>query len=181
MSHSRLKAAGLTLLLSGVSPMAAACGYDSPMVDLTPAHPESLTVALAIHDAYASKQLRKPIPLPGGFGMRRALSMVEKLRTALGPNAGSDNFYLLMVESGLWTAYRPVAGAWEATAHVARPAADEPVVITGEGVLLALQGGKLSISQAMASGLLRIEASASQRARISQYWQQAALSVVQAN
>ncbi|MFG0380320.1 hypothetical protein ACF8C6_05065 [Pseudomonas sp. zbq_18] len=181
MKQSLLKAAGLALLVSSASPMATACGYDNPLADFAPAHPESLGVALAIYDAYESKQLRRPAPLPGGFGMRRALNIIDKLEASLGPDSGSGGFYLLMVESGLWTSYQTVDGTWVATAHVAEPAVGEPVVITGEGVLIALQGGKLNFNQAMESGLLRVEASTLESTGIKQSWQQAAFSVAQAN
>ncbi|MCY1553354.1 hypothetical protein D9M68_898270 [compost metagenome] len=50
--------------------------------------------------------------------------------------------------------------------HVAAPAAGESAVITGEGVLLALEQGKLSAEQALQAGLIQVHAAAPQRERL---------------
>ncbi|MGB4074088.1 hypothetical protein [Pseudomonas sp.] len=149
--------AGLVLLLGSASPSSQACGYDGMAMDLTTAHPASLSVALAIFDAYQAKLLSKPIALQGGFGMRRAQITLEKLRSALAPIAMGGSFSLLLVEPGLWARFEGTGAQLRVTLHVAAPAAGESVVITGEGVLLAMVRGQLSARQAMDAGLLRLD------------------------
>lgn len=169
MKASAIVAAALALLLGSASPSSRGCGYDGMAVDLATAHPASLTVALAIHAAYQAKLLARPIPLQGGFGMRRAQIMLEKLRSALAPHLSGESFSLLLVEPGLWAHFDGTGAELRVTLHVAAPAAGERVVITGEGVLLALVQGKLSARQALDAGVLRLDA----EPRQAQRWQAA--------
>lgn len=169
MKASAIVIAGLALLLGSASPTTQACGYDGLAMDLTIAHPASLSVALAIHTAYQAKLLAKPIPLQGGFGMRRAQIMLEKLRVALAPSAVGESFSLLLVEPGLWARFEGTGAALQVTLHAAAPAAGEPVVITGEGVLQALLQGKLNAHQALDAGLLHLAPAPQQL----QHWQAA--------
>ncbi|QKE64108.1 hypothetical protein HNE05_12370 [Aquipseudomonas campi] len=173
MRASAIVATGLALLLGSASPMTRGCGYDGMAVDLTTAHPASLSVALAIHDAYQAKLLTKPIALQGGFGMRRAQIMLEKLRVALAPIAMGERFSLLLIEPGLWAHFDGTGAELRVTLHVAAPAADERVVITGEGVLLALVQGKLGADQALQAGLIQMQATLVQRERLTANWSQA--------
>jgi hypothetical protein len=162
MRASSIVAGTLALLLAGTSPASHACGYDGMAADLAIAHPASLPVALAIHDAYQNKLLAKPVPLPGGFGMRRVLIMLEKLRVALAPLAQGESFSLLLVEPGLWAHFDGSGADLQVTLHVAAPATDESAIVTGEGVLLALEQGKLSAEQALQAGLIQVQAAQSQ-------------------
>jgi hypothetical protein len=161
--------AGLALLLSSVSPISQACSYDGMAKDLATAHPASLPVALAIFEAYQAKLIAKPVTLPGGFGMRRAQIMLEKLRIALAPSAIDENFSLLLVEPGLWAHFEGTGAALQVTLHVAAPSPGEAAVITGEGVLQALLKGKLNARQALDTGLLQLNAAPQQAQR----WQTA--------
>lgn len=169
MKASAIVTAGLALLLGSASPTSQACGYDGLAMDLSIAHPASLSVALAIHRAYQTKLLAKPIPLQGGFGMRRAQLMLEKLRVALAPNAAGNPFSLLLVEPGLWARFEGTGAQLRVTLHVAAPAAGEPVVIIGEGVLQALLKGKLNARQALDAGLLHLNPTLQQM----EHWQAA--------
>jgi hypothetical protein len=166
MRASALTAGVLALLLGGAGTGSHACGYDGMAMDLGIAHPASLPVALAIHDAYQARLIGKPVAMPGGFGMRRALIMLEKLRLALAPAAKGESFRLLLVEPGLWAQFNGTGAELRVTPHVAAPAADEPAIITGEGVLLALGQGKLSAEQALQAGLIQIQATPPQRQRL---------------
>lgn len=141
-------AAALSLVL--LPDPAQACAYDGLALDLALAHPASLEVSLAVAQAYQDKLIGKPVTLPGGFGMRRALSMLDKLHTRL--PAATPSFYLLLVEPGLWARVEPTGVAL----HVAPPAPDAAVAILGEGVLLALQKGQLSGEQALQRGVLHL-------------------------
>jgi hypothetical protein len=165
MRASSITAVGLALLLGSASPHTRACGYDGMAADLSIAHPASLPVALAIFDAYQTKLLARPIPLQGGFAMRRARIMLEKLRVALAPLARGESFHLLLVEPGLWARFDGTGAQLQVTLHVAAPVAGERVMITGEGVLLALQHGQLSVRQALDKGLLRLDAEPRQTQR----------------
>lgn len=165
MRAPSITAVGLALLLGSASPAGHACGYDGMAMDLALAHPSSLAVSLAISQAYRDKSLARPLPLPGGFGMRRAQIMLEKLRVALAPSIRGESFHLLLVEPGLWTRFDGTGAQLRVTLHVAAPAAGERVMITGEGVLLALQQGQLSARQALDKGLLRLDAEPRQAPR----------------
>ncbi|MEK1905215.1 MAG: hypothetical protein AAAB13_05510 [Pseudomonas sp.] len=169
MRASPLVAGGLALLLGSASP-AGACSFDGLALDLATAHPDSLDVAIAMQGAYEQRRIPKPIPLPGGFGLRRVLQVLGKLNEALNRTPGQDGFHLLLIESGLWVRYRAEGNSLRAEPHVARPSPDEPTVITGEGVLLALQQGRFSLDDALAIGLLRIRAPSPQRERIVEQW-----------
>lgn len=170
MRASSLAASGLALLLGSASPTSDACGYDGMAADLAIAHPASLPVALAIHDAYRTKLLTKPVALPGSFGMRRALIMLEKLRVALAPLVQGDSFSLLLVEPGLWAHFDGTGAQLQVTLHVAAPGADGNAIITGEGVLLALAQGKLSAEQALQAGLIQVQAAPEQHERLIASW-----------
>lgn len=169
MRASTIVAGGLALLLGSASLDLRACGYDGMAMDLATAHPASLPVALAIFDAYQAKLLARPIPLQGGFAMRRAQMMLEKLRVTLAPSAVGESFSLLLVEPGLWARFEGTGAQLRVTLHVAVPAAGERLVITGEGVLLALVQGKLSVRQALDAGVLRLDPEPQQAQR----WQAA--------
>ncbi|MGH8435847.1 MAG: hypothetical protein ACRERX_15530 [Pseudomonas sp.] len=173
MISRHLLALALALLLGGANPSALACGYDGMAVDLTAAHPASLPVALAIHDAYKGKLIARPIPLQGGFGMRRALLILDSLRVALSSTNGNERFNLLLVEPGLWARFEQVDNDLQMTAHSPRPAPEETVVIIGEGVLIALENGKLSVDRALSTGVLRIQSGSEPNERLASHWRQA--------
>lgn len=173
MRASTIVAAGLALLLGSASPATRACGYDGMAMDLATAHPASLPVALAIFEAYQAKLLAKPVTLPGGFGMRRAQIMLEKLRVALAPSVMGESFSLLLVEPGLWAHFDGTGAQLRVILHVAAPAAGDNAIITGEGVLLALEQGKLSAEQALQAGLIQVQAAPEPRERLTASWSQA--------
>lgn len=145
----------LALLLVSAGRHADACGYDGLGADLSLAHPDSLQVSLAVYQAYQSKLLTRLLPLPGGFGMRRAQVALHRLGESLPDAAGS--FDLLLLEPGLWVHFAAHQGVWQLTLHSPAPAAGQPVVIIGEGALLAMVAGKLSAAQALDAGLLQLD------------------------
>lgn len=129
---------------------AHACSYDGMPLDLSLAHPASLSVALAAQQAYQEKLMPRPLPLPGGFGMRRTLGLLEKLQQRL--PVGAPGFSLLLVEPGLWSRFTA-----DGVRLHAIPAPGELQVIVSEGALLALESGKISTADAMQLGLLIID------------------------
>ncbi|MDH4581581.1 hypothetical protein E8F20_06790 [Pseudomonas sp. BN415] len=146
---------GLAVLLCSAAPASLACGYDGMAMDLALAHPASLDVSLAIHQAYQDELIAKPLPLPGGFGMRRALTAMDRLASRL-PPSGND-FSLLLVEPGLWTRFELRDGQWHLTPHAPAPAKGESLVIVGEGVLLAMLASRMTATQALEHGLVHTE------------------------
>ena len=78
------------------------------------AHPGSLQVSLAVYLAYQSKLVDKPLPLPGGLGMRRALAALHRLSDSLPDAAGSFD---LLLEPGLWAHFAAQDGVWKLTVH----------------------------------------------------------------
>ncbi|MCY1430974.1 hypothetical protein D9M71_469340 [compost metagenome] len=173
MKTRSLLIGALALLLGSASAPSLACGYDGMAVDLATAHPASLPVALAIFDAYEGKLLARPIPLQGGFGLRRAQVMLDKLRTALAPITRAEGFSLLLVEPGLWARFDVAGAELRMTLHVPAPAEGESTVITGEGVVQALVQGKLSAEQALQAGLVLILAPPPQREQLTSALRQA--------
>ncbi len=155
-------ALSLMLLVPGAT---RACSYDGLAVDLSLAHPASLGVSLALQQAYESRRLARPLPLPGGFGMRRTLHQLEALRTRL--PLLETGFSLLLVEPGLWVRF----SGQGVTLHAPPPRPGEALVVTGEGTLQALQAGKLDAQQAMREGLLHLEGTA--RAQLVAAWEEA--------
>ncbi|MDH4567542.1 hypothetical protein E8E95_12695 [Pseudomonas sp. BN414] len=151
----RFATIGLAALLCSVAPASLACGYDGMAMDLSLAHPASLGVALAVNKAYQDKLIAKPLPLPGGFGMRRALKALDRVASLLPPSG--EDFSLLLVEPGLWTRFELRDGHWRLTPHTSAPAPGENAVIVGEGALLALLDRKLNGPQALERGLVHLE------------------------
>ncbi|GAA6130575.1 hypothetical protein [Halopseudomonas sabulinigri] len=161
VSATSLRAALLTSLLLASS-AAAACGYDGRPQDIKAAHPQSMSVALAIHQSYQDGALKRPAPLLGGFGMRRAQFHLNRLAEALPVTNDTLGFTLLLVEPGLWSRYGE-----QLEVHIT-PEADEVAVITGEGPLLAMSKGTLDFDEALEQGLIRVEGEEQARQRVIQ-------------
>lgn len=145
-----------------VGTTAVACGYDGRPQDIKAAHPQSMSVALAIHQSYQDGVLKRPAPLLGGFGLRRAQHHLTRLAEALPETSDMPAFTLLLVEPGLWSRYGE-----QLQVHIT-PEAGEITVITGEGPLLALSKGTLNFNQALEQGLIRVEGEEQARQRVIQ-------------
>ncbi|MGI3131102.1 hypothetical protein ACRSLK_12010 [Halopseudomonas pachastrellae] len=156
-----LRAALLTSLWLASSAVVA-CSYDGRPQDLKAAHPQSMSVALAIHQSYQDGIVSRPAPLMGGFGMRRAQHHLSRLAEAIPATNDVPAFTLLLVEPGLWSRYGE-----QLEMHIS-PDSGEVAVITGEGPLLAMSKGALDFDQALERGLLRVEGEEQDRARVIQ-------------
>ena len=143
---------------------AMACAYDGRPQDIKAAHPQSMSVALAIHQSYQDGILNRPAPLIGGFGMRRAQHHLSRLAEAIPATNDVPAFTLLLVEPGLWSRYGE-----QLEMHIS-PDSGEVAVITGEGPLLALSKGALDFDQALERGLIRVEGTEQDRERVIQGW-----------
>lgn len=135
---------------------ANACGYDSPMVDLTMAHPRSIEVALAVRDALDSEELHALEPVAPPLGFLRASRMLQHLRPLVTSVAELPNtsVAVLLIEMGLWTRYSISAEGVLAEVHVAGPLEGEPVIVTSEATLHALLDGTLAPARATELGIL---------------------------
>lgn len=137
-------------------------------MDLEAAHPYSLDVAIALHDAYQQEKLRRYVPLQGGFGLRRAQLTLGKLDAVLRPVNSGQAFNLLLVEAGLWSSFDYTQTPPVLTMHTAGPQPGVPAVVTGEGVLMALLKGQLTLDSALKAGLLRVSGSEEQQQAVIQ-------------
>ena len=63
-------------------------------------------------------------------------------------------FALLLVEAGLWTRYVLDAEGVSITAHASGPQPADALVFTGEAVIEAITGGRLSVDEAFQLGRL---------------------------
>ncbi|NOV22158.1 hypothetical protein E5S69_01260 [Cupriavidus necator] len=144
--------------LGSVSTLAAACGSDFVLGDeVSAAHPASLGVAFALHDATGAGKLPLTDSVSGVQARQRADETAHRLeqqlasaRPALPPTA------LLLVESRLWTRYATAASARAQVeaGHDAGPAQGDVVVVTAEAVLRALLDGRMAWQQAVDAGLV---------------------------
>ncbi len=165
MAWQRLRRQALVALLAGMlAGQAAACSYDGMAIDLSLSHPASLGVALAAQQAYQSGSLERPLPLPGGFGMRRTLALLEQLRQRLPADAPA--FQLLLVEPGLWSRFTAQGVQLHAT-----PQEGAALVVLSEGALIALEKGRLSADAALQQGVLRLQGA--DQAALARLWRSA--------
>jgi len=136
---------------------AHACGYHATLPDLAAAHPRSVEVAIAVHDAHGRGELRALDPMPPALAYLRAARMLrdfQSLVPSLAAQGGSVT--LLLVDSGLWTRYRVSASGVETSVHVSGPDAGEPVIVTSEAVMRAVLDGVLQAPRAAKLGLLLV-------------------------
>lgn len=165
MLCTRLRRQTLAAVLAGMlAGPAAACSYDGLAVDLSLSHPASLGVALAAQQAYQDGSLVRPLPLPGGFGMRRTLALLEQLRQRLPADAGE--FQLLLVEPGLWSRFAKQGVQIHAT-----PQEGAALVVLSEGALIALEKGRLSADAALQQGVLSLQGA--DQAALARLWRSA--------
>jgi hypothetical protein len=72
---------------------------------------------------------------------------------------GGPSFSLLLVEAGLWTRYVPDAEGVSIAVHASGPQPADALVFTGEAVIEAITGGRLSVNDAFRRGLIVIDGS----------------------
>lgn len=164
----------VTVLAAGwlalASQPAAACGSAFVLGDeVGAAHPASIGVAFAMHDALGTGTLAPARSLTGAQARLRADDTAHMLEQRLAPVRSTlPPTSLLLVESRLWTRYAP-AGQRQADLHAgheAGPAADDVVVVTGEQVLRGLLEGRIGWEQALDTGLLVVTGDAANRERV---------------
>lgn len=149
----------ITTLMVGLGSIPAtvsACGSDFVLGDeVGAAHPASIGVAFALHDAVGAGRLPAAEGDTGEQMRGRAddaAHALERRLASAGPKL--PPVALLQVESRLWTRYG-VAGSRHAARdahHEGGPAAGDVVVVTGEPVLRALLDGRIGWAQAVDAG-----------------------------
>jgi hypothetical protein len=161
------------LLCLGAAPAAFGCGLEADLeVDLEGMYPGSLSVAVALRSAADSGVVDAATlgEAPNTRAVHDAdtVRRLNALRNALAASpavAGLPlSFSLGYVESHLWTRYSESDGQVRVDIHTDGPAEGEPVVLTGEPVLMALLAGRLSVDRALADGLLVIDGTKIQKA-----------------
>lgn len=146
----------LAVAIAMPSSQAIACGYHATLPDLAAAHPRSVEVAIAVHDALSRGELRALDPMPPALAYLRAARMLRDFQSQVPPLAaqGGGSVAVLLVDSGMWTRYRVSASGVEASVHVSGPDAGEPVIVTSEAVMRAVLDGTLQLPRAAKLGLL---------------------------
>jgi hypothetical protein len=92
----------------------------------------------------------------------QTVKRIEQFRAMLDrtgkPRAAAPEFSLLLVDVALWSRIVPHPEGFQLVVHTDRPASDEPAVLTVDAVLRAVLDGRLSASEALNRGLVRVEA-----------------------
>jgi hypothetical protein len=152
----RLLAALLASALVGMPPQAVmACGYHGALgSEISLAHPASMGVALAVHDAVAAGRLQPLGELPPAAALMRANLLVQTLqRRLLSPGAALPPTAVLLAEGRLWNRFTPAAFGTTLQGHVNGPQTGDVTVVTSEAVLQALHDGRLGWDAAVVQGL----------------------------
>lgn len=157
-SPRRIAAAQCLLWALAAAP-AGACGYHGLIGDsFSASYPGSIDVAIALRTSLDRKQLKAVPAVPPLLGLVRSTRWLEDFgRWAGSSAAGAPDFSLLLVEPGLWTRYRKQVGGFAMEAHVSAPSAGEVVVITGEPALQALVERRLTLADALKTGVVRFQ------------------------
>ena len=147
---------------------AGACGYHGLLGDsFSASYPGSIDVAIALRSALDRKQLKAAPAVPPLLGLVRSTRWLEDFGRWAGASvAGAPDFVVLLVEPGLWTRYRKQGSGLAMEPHVAAPSSGEVVVITGEPALQALVERRLTLADAIKTGVLRLEGAPEEVARV---------------
>lgn len=148
---------------------AAGCGYEAGPGGITTAHAASIPVALAMRSALDAGRLAPLAAAPGPLALIRANGVLRTFAAALDEApAGTPSVAVVLVEAHLWGRVLAGPGGVRFEAHVAGPAPGDAIVVTGEPVLRALLDGKLGWNEAVAAGLVVVDATPEGRDRIGQ-------------
>jgi hypothetical protein len=147
---------------------AFACGYDGvSTAALAARYPRSSEVAAALRSASNAQVLDRQLVAPtfvNMMGYHRAVGRLQRLRDSLeravhDQKLSGPGFALLLVEAGLWTRYVPDAEGVSIAVHTSGPQPADALVFTGEAVIEAITGGRLSVDEAFRRGLIVIDGS----------------------
>jgi len=152
---------------AGIGGTARGCGFDAAFdVGFGSIHPRAIEIALAVRRAAADGLLPRDVldPLtPGAAGLWQATQTLRRfgqcLSAARGAGVQSPDVALLCSDASLWTRYVRRAHGFDALVHVEAPMPADVVAITELPITTALTEGRLSLQNALARGLLVVEAS----------------------
>jgi hypothetical protein len=138
-----------------LSTAAFACAFDQTLdADFNLDHPRAMETAVALSRFHAGEPPRPAVVSEGMAGYWRVSAALGALGDRLRPVAGRPGFALLLVDVSLWTLYQ-ANGAVEIHAPDAR---DMPTsVLTDHLVLDGLASGEISITDALARGIVTVE------------------------
>jgi hypothetical protein len=159
-----LVAAALGLVTLPAS--ASACAYHGGFQGgISATHPSAVDVASAIEAAEQAGTLESrslAAPLASLVGYHRTVKQIERLRDQLSSadrrRSAPLAFSLLLIESALWSRFMPELTGIALNIHTPGPERGEPVVLTAAPVIRAVLDGRLSASEALNRGLIRVEA-----------------------
>lgn len=164
----------LVFLVCWTQRPAAACGYHNPrdlaVAGLNWIYPESLHVRGAI---WAAQQDGSLPPLDKeritAWGERRqeleamayqkTVSIIRALGRAMKERTPEDrveNFSLVLAETALWSQFTVTSRHDLVAIDVGSAADDDLVIVTDEAALYAIGAGSLSLSDAVASGMMKL-------------------------
>jgi hypothetical protein len=157
-SPRRLAAAQCLIWALAAAP-AGACGYHGLIGDsFSASYPGSIDVAIALRTALDRNQLKTAPAVPPLMALVRSTRWLEDFGRWAGQHAATaPDFAVLLVEPGLWTRYRKQGSGFAMESHVATPSTGDVVLITGEPALQALVERRLSLADALKTGVVRIE------------------------
>lgn len=161
-------------MLLVLAPAAIGCAFHAPIdVHLNSMYPGSFPVAVALRKAADDGVIDAAALAAPGKDSTSYTGTVQRLQSfgkllAASPAAATlpAHFSLGYVESQLWARYSQSGGEIRVDIHTDGPTEGEPVVLTGEPVLLQVLAGKLSLDRALADDLLIIDGSKSDKAAI---------------
>lgn len=168
-SPRRLAAAQCLIWALAAGP-AGACGYHGLIGDsFSESYPGSIDVAIALRIALDRNQLKAAPATPPLMGLVRSTRWLEDFGRWAGQfSAGAPDFAVLLVETGLWTRYRKQGSGFAMEPHVAIPSTEDPVLITGEPALQALVERRLTLTDALKTGVVRFAGAPEAVARLQQ-------------
>lgn len=162
--RNSVAALGLFAAAVGMPSPAASCGYHGALGDgFSALHPRSIGVAIAIREAADEHVLDRESVSPklvDLLALHRATARLDRLRNslqALTAGMAIPSFSLLLVESGMWSRYVIEGDTIRLIAHVDAPPAGEPVVVTGNSVLIAIGAHRLTAEDAVRRGLIAVD------------------------
>ena len=167
------KRAAAVLLVAGllvsVPGPATGCGFEAGPGGSTTAHAASIPVALAVRAALDAGRLEPLAAAPGPLALIRANGALRTFAAAFDQAPpGTLSVAVVLVEAHLWSRVLAGPAGVRFEAHVAGPTPGDAIVVTGEPVLRALLDGKLGWNDAVAAGLVIVDATAEGRDRIGQ-------------
>lgn len=161
-----LLAAGV--LTAAVPGPTIGCGYDANIGGgIGTAHAASIGVALAVRSAIEAGRLAPLAEAPAPLALIRANGSLRTFAALLDQApAGTPVVAVVLVEAHLWGRMLAGPAGTRFEAHVNGPTAGDAIVVTSEPVLRALLDGKLRWDDAVAAGLVVVDASSDGRERL---------------